>query len=62
MQPSAERARRVAVVTRPDVLEEAKTRVEGIIRETGAEIVVVGLPGHACGSRPLSRRCRVDNS
>ena len=26
------------------------------------KIVVVGLPGHACGSRPLSRRCRVDNS
>jgi NAD+ kinase len=39
MQPSAEPVRRVAVVTRPDVVEEAKARLEAIVRENGAEIV-----------------------
>jgi NAD+ kinase len=39
MQPSAEPVRRVALVTRPDVLAEASARLEAIVRDAGAEIV-----------------------
>jgi len=39
MTPSAEPVRRVAVVSRPDVLATARTRLEGIVRNAGAEIV-----------------------
>jgi NAD+ kinase len=39
MQPSAEPVRRLAVVTRPDVADEAKSRLEAIVREAGVELV-----------------------
>src|SRR5436305_15343499 len=39
MTRSAEPARRIAVVSRPNVEAEARSRLEAIVREAGAEIV-----------------------